>query len=250
MAGRIPDRWLQYKACGKVIEGTRIICFKVPLKRATQVKHVEENNIWDIAQLLLRIPNIGAVLDLTNTTRYYNPKNFQAVGVLHKKIFIPGRTIPPEEKVTEFINALDGFLEENNKCLVGVHCTHGLNRTGYMVCRYMRDRLGVPAAEAIRRFELARGYHIERDNYIADLLGKTPPPPDEGCDTIVKPIKQQENVEKITCKEKEGISHKRKQEQATISENTKKKKRKRKKHTSDSSSMDKSDRSYDFKYDY
>ncbi|KPJ06768.1 Putative tyrosine-protein phosphatase 1 [Papilio machaon] len=33
MAGRIPDRWLQYKACGKVIEGTRIICFKVPLKR-------------------------------------------------------------------------------------------------------------------------------------------------------------------------------------------------------------------------
>ncbi|KPJ06767.1 Tyrosine-protein phosphatase [Papilio machaon] len=154
------------------------------------------------------------------------------------------------DPTARFMNALDGFLEENNKCLVGVHCTHGLNRTGYMVCRYMRDRLGVPAAEAIRRFELARGYHIERDNYIADLLGKTPPPPDEGCDTIVKPIKQQENVEKITCKEKEGISHKRKQEQVTISENTKKKKRKRKKYTSDSSSMDKSDRSYDFKYDY
>lgn len=29
---------------------------------------------WDITQLLLRIPNIGAVLDLTNTARYYNPK--------------------------------------------------------------------------------------------------------------------------------------------------------------------------------
>ncbi|KPI94163.1 Tyrosine-protein phosphatase [Papilio xuthus] len=68
---------------------------------AMQVKHVEENNIWDITQLLLRIPNIGAVLDLTNTARYYNPKNFEAVGVLHKKIFIPGRAIPPEEKVSE-----------------------------------------------------------------------------------------------------------------------------------------------------
>ncbi|KPI94165.1 Putative tyrosine-protein phosphatase 1 [Papilio xuthus] len=120
-----------------------------------------------------------------------------------------------------------------------------------MVCRYMRDRLGVPAAEAIRRFELARGYHIERDNYIADLLGKTPPPPDEGCETIVKPIKQEENDEKITCEEKEGINHKRKHEEKTnIHKNTKKKKHKRKKYKSNSSSMDKSDRSYDFKYDY
>lgn len=34
--------------------------------------------------------------------------------------------------------------------LIGVHCTHGLNRTGYMVCRYMRDRLGIPAKDAIK----------------------------------------------------------------------------------------------------
>lgn len=38
--------------------------------------------------------------------------------------------------------------------LIGVHCTHGLNRTGYMVCRYMRDRLTMPAAVAIRRKSL------------------------------------------------------------------------------------------------
>ncbi|KAI5636262.1 dual specificity phosphatase, catalytic domain-containing protein [Phthorimaea operculella] len=64
------------------------------------------------------------------------------------------------------------------KVLLGVHCTHGLNRTGYMVCRYMRDRLNIPAKTAIKRFEKARGYEIERENYIADLLGKVPPPPD------------------------------------------------------------------------
>lgn len=37
-----------------------------------------------------------------------------------------------------------------SESVVGVHCTHGLNRTGYMVCRYMRDRLGIPAKEAIK----------------------------------------------------------------------------------------------------
>ncbi|GBP90088.1 Tyrosine-protein phosphatase [Eumeta japonica] len=72
--------------------------------------------------------------------------------------------------------------------LVGVHCTHGLNRTGYLVCRYMRDRLDVPPKQAITQFEKARGYHIERENYIADLLGKSPPPPSLGPDTDIKPI--------------------------------------------------------------
>lgn len=40
--------------------------------------------------------------------------------------------------------------------LVGVHCTHGLNRTGYMVCRYMRDRLGISPHDAIKGKQLFR----------------------------------------------------------------------------------------------
>lgn len=37
-------------------------------------------------------------------------------------------------------------------------------------------------------FEKARGYKIERENYIADLLGKKPPPPDVGKETNIKPL--------------------------------------------------------------
>ncbi|XP_053604641.1 RNA/RNP complex-1-interacting phosphatase isoform X2 [Plodia interpunctella] len=152
MPPSIPDRWIPYKACGNVIDGTRIICFKVPLR-----------------------------------------KELQAAGVLHKKILMPGRIIPPEDKVQEFMDTVDEFLGKNRDFLVGVHCTHGLNRTGYMVCRYMRDRLHIPAKTVIKRFEIARGYQIERDNYIADLLGKSPPEPDLGKDTIIKPQNDRKN---------------------------------------------------------
>lgn len=54
--------------------------------------------------------------------------------------------------------------------LVGVHCTHGINRTGYMVCRYLMHTLGIAPQEAINRFEKARGHKIERQNYVQDLL--------------------------------------------------------------------------------
>lgn len=184
----IPDRWIPYKACGNVIEGTRFICFKVPLRKSVQTGVRDIKEIWDIPALLKKIPNLGAVIDLTNTARYYNPAELQAAGVQYKKILMPGRIIPPEHKVTEFMSAIDEFLGKDGEFLIGIHCTHGLNRTGYMVCRYMRDRLGIPAKDAIKSFETARGYQIERDNYIADLLGTEPPAPDVGKHTDIKPV--------------------------------------------------------------
>ncbi|XP_073955027.1 RNA/RNP complex-1-interacting phosphatase [Choristoneura fumiferana] len=192
MAKSIPDRWIPYRACGKVIEGTRIICFKVPLKKCVQENNKNIKEIWDIKSLLEKIPNLGGVVDLTNTARYYNPADLKTAGVLHVKILMLGRVIPPENKVKQFMDTIDEFLGKSRDVLVGVHCTHGLNRTGYMVCRYMRDRLGIPAREAIRRFEKARGYKIERENYIADILGKNPVAPDVGKKkTIVTPIDKQ-----------------------------------------------------------
>ncbi|XP_013191531.2 RNA/RNP complex-1-interacting phosphatase [Amyelois transitella] len=187
MPPSIPDRWIPYKPCGNVINGTRIICFKVPLRKDVQVGNRDITEIWDVPALLQTVPNLGAVIDLTNTSRYYNPRELQAAGVLYKKILMPGRIIPPENKVYEFMDTIDEFLGKNRDFVVGVHCTHGLNRTGYMVCRYMRDRLHIAAKKAIKDFEKARGYQIERDNYIADLLGKTPPQPDIGNETTIRP---------------------------------------------------------------
>ncbi|XP_038213930.1 probable tyrosine-protein phosphatase F54C8.4 isoform X2 [Zerene cesonia] len=162
--------------------------------------------------LLKRIPKLGAVIDLTNTTRYYDPQELKSAGVLHKKILMPGRIIPPEDKVTEFMDTVEEFLEKDDESLVGVHCTHGLNRTGYMVCRYLRDRLRWPAASAIDKFETARGYKIERDNYIADLLGKTPPKPDINKPTTIKPI-DESFTDTVLTKDSNTYNNKRKRNQ-------------------------------------
>lgn len=205
MPPAIPDRWIPYKACGNVIEGTRIICFKVPLKKSAQTWNKDIKEIWTVPALLEKIPNLGAVIDLTNTARYYSPEELQSKGVLHKKIYMPGRIIPPEDKVTEFMDTVDEFLGKDCETLIGVHCTHGLNRTGYMVCRYMRDRLGVPAKDAIKKFEKARGYEIERENYKADLLGTTPPSPDIGKETDIKPVSNRTPYKRSPLAEDEDI---------------------------------------------
>jgi len=62
-------------------------------------------------------------------------------------------------------------IKSNDK-LIGVHCTHGLNRTGYLIVRYMIEQLGIEANEALEAFNRARGHSMEK--YTEDLLKRTP----------------------------------------------------------------------------
>ncbi|XP_050701352.1 uncharacterized protein LOC126987897 isoform X2 [Eriocheir sinensis] len=115
--------------------------------------------------------NLGLVIDLTDTFRYYNPEEFEFRGVTHLKIRVMGRKIPEEKAVLKFYQAVDNFLDKNkeNEKVIGVHCTHGLNRTGYLVCRYMIQVLGIAPDQAIADFNSARGHEVERENYLTDL---------------------------------------------------------------------------------
>ena len=33
------------------------------------------------------------------------------------------------------------MMNETENGLIGVHCLHGLNRTGYMICRYLIEKV-------------------------------------------------------------------------------------------------------------
>ncbi|KAM7368592.1 hypothetical protein PAMP_012916 [Pampus punctatissimus] len=125
----IPDRWLDYTAVGKRLYGTRFIAFKVPLKH-------------DVPDSLLCV-----------------------------KIFTAGHEIPSDDTILSFKRVVRRFLHDNadNDKLIGVHCTHGLNRTGYLICRYLIDVDGMDPEEAVELFNSSRGHDIERQNYLEDL---------------------------------------------------------------------------------
>ncbi len=59
--------------------------------------------------------------------------------------------------------------EGDTEALIVVHCTHGLNRTGYMICRYLMCELGMRPQSAIDAFQGARDHEIARPLYIKAL---------------------------------------------------------------------------------
>jgi len=56
--------------------------------------------------------------------------------------------------------------------LVAVHCAHGLNRTGYLICRYLIQKCGVEPREAVARFNDARGFPMRRQTLLDHLFSR------------------------------------------------------------------------------
>ncbi|XP_029940081.1 RNA/RNP complex-1-interacting phosphatase isoform X2 [Salarias fasciatus] len=179
----VPDRWLDYSSVGNRLDGTRFIAFKVPLKQALtrQLPSSRAFSHWDLLDALNRQnQEVGLIIDLTNTARYYRLQDVPE-SLLVVRIRTAGHQVPSNAAILSFKRTVRKFLQDNgdNDLLIGVHCTHGLNRTGYLICRYLIDVDGVDPDQAMQReflpqlgspvFNSSRGHDIERQNYVTDL---------------------------------------------------------------------------------
>ncbi|CAF3311016.1 unnamed protein product [Rotaria socialis] len=176
--GGIPDRWLDYLGVNLWIENTRFIAFKCPLKPEMQ-KHLTDERRFTLGDIVEKLDDqgkeLGLIIDLTNTDRYYKAADIADAQIQYHKMMTPGHNqIPSEACYQQFVNVVRTFLEENknNDKLIGVHCTHGLNRTGYLIVRYMIEQLDFEPNEALEAFNRARGHSMEK--YTEDLLKRKP----------------------------------------------------------------------------
>ncbi|XGW13741.1 hypothetical protein V3C99_000225 [Haemonchus contortus] len=171
----VPKEWTRYSALGGVIPHTRFIVFKTPLndRLLTRVdpsqRFTVSNLMWMLAERGLRL---GMVVDLTDTDRYYDKAEIEGMCIQYQKINCPGRGfVERSECVAEFNKAIQDYIDKSDdeEALIGVHCTNGVNRSGYLICRFLIERLGWSSHEALDAFERARGYPIEKGSYVQAL---------------------------------------------------------------------------------
>ncbi|KAH7727444.1 dual specificity phosphatase [Aphelenchoides avenae] len=174
---KYPPRWLDFVPVGRDIPGTRLIAFKAPLKPEYFIGLPDDDPTRFEATTLLSYARragktMGLVVDLTNTDRYCDTSPWAANGVQYVKISCAGHQAHNQgTEFAKFKDVLNNFFSENasNDKIVGVHCTHGVNRTGYMICRYLITERGWTAQRALAEFAYNRRHGIERQPYIDAL---------------------------------------------------------------------------------
>eukprot|EP00112_Aurelia_sp_Birch-Aquarium-sp1_P009984 Seg2155.2 transcript_id=Seg2155.2/GoldUCD/mRNA.D3Y31 product="RNA/RNP complex-1-interacting phosphatase" protein_id=Seg2155.2/GoldUCD/D3Y31 len=172
---RIPDRWLEYSQLGDRIKGLPFICFKTPLSERfhicnSNVYGLREDEEFTPSQLCEQVRDkghkLGMVIDLTNTFRYYDGlwEFEQNLGIKYLKLkFNPYDAESFTPVFQQFVDTVNNFMKDAHpETLIGVHCTHGLNRTGYLICRYMIEEKNFEPDAAIEAFNKARGHEMEK----------------------------------------------------------------------------------------
>lgn len=172
--GPIPNRWLYCPRKSNFVICEKFLAFKTPLSDRFESQmpleciFTPEMLFSYVKTLKLKL---GMWIDLTNTKRFYDRQVVEEQGgTRYIKLQCRGHgETPSEEQTHAFINIIDDFINERPLDLIGVHCTHGFNRTGFLIVSYMVERMDCSVEAAVRAFAEARPPGIYKQDYIKEL---------------------------------------------------------------------------------
>ncbi|KFD45638.1 hypothetical protein M514_13485 [Trichuris suis] len=178
----IPERWLDYTAFGERIPGTPFIPSKTPLydRLCARLPSAERYTPQKLVEEIRKTGHtVKMVINLTATERYYDPEIFSRLNIDYVKIMVSGCPLPSIDLRMNFMEYVKAFKERWNyssddDSVICVHCTHGVNRTGYFICKYLVNFEGWEAQEVIRQFQLHRGHKFTRQYLVDDILRSNP----------------------------------------------------------------------------
>lgn len=114
------------------------------------------------------------VIDLTNSNRYYRRQTWEDHGYYHLKIPNRGRgEVPAPQAVNDFVFEVQSYINSNPAGYILVHCTHGFNRTGYMIVSHLMRILSdetTTVEKALQLFSQSRNPGIYKEYYIRHLF--------------------------------------------------------------------------------
>uniref|UniRef100_A0A2K6SS99 mRNA-capping enzyme n=1 Tax=Saimiri boliviensis boliviensis TaxID=39432 RepID=A0A2K6SS99_SAIBB len=141
---KIPPRWLNCPRRGQPVAG-RFLPLKTMLGPRYDSQVAEENRFHPsmLSNYLKSLKvKMGLLVDLTNTSRFYDRNDIEKEGIKYIKLQCKGHgECPTTENTETFIRLCERFNERNPPELIGVHCTHGFNRTGFLICAFLVEKM-------------------------------------------------------------------------------------------------------------
>ncbi|EFX79220.1 hypothetical protein DAPPUDRAFT_128585 [Daphnia pulex] len=185
--GPIPQRWLHCPRKAFSIIGGKFLAFKSPLD-ARYENQVDDEYTFHPEMIFSSAKSmklkIGLWVDLTNTSRYYDKNVVEQNSCKYVKLECKGHSeTPSPETVSQFISLCTQFISQNPTQIIGIHCTHGFNRTGFLIVSYLVQALKMPVGDAVNKFSKARPPGIYKEDYLRELftlygdIDDTPPAP-------------------------------------------------------------------------
>ncbi|XP_052757830.1 mRNA-capping enzyme [Galleria mellonella] len=171
--GPIPNRWLKCPRKATSLVADKFLAFKTPLGSQFNDKVPEESRFTPsmlFSFMKSMKVKLGLWIDLTNTSRFYDKKEIENMDCKYVKLQCRGHGETPSlDQTKTFIQLVSKFLAQNPLQVIGVHCTHGFNRTGFLLVSYMVEHLDCSVEGALYEFSKLRPPGIYKQDYLQEL---------------------------------------------------------------------------------
>ena len=165
----IPKRWVMCPRIGDMVAHTQFVPLKTPLGRIYD-PYLHPHHQFTPA-MAVEQRNVTNIICLANTEKRYDATDREVNGKVISWDWIKcGQQAPTDERYREFEKTVKRILKENPSAVIGVHCTHGFNRTGFMIVRFLVETQKMDVIEALDLFKKARPPGIYKEDYVHRLL--------------------------------------------------------------------------------
>lgn len=114
---------------------------------------------------------IGLWINLAFTDRFYDSAAIEKRDIKYVKLSCRGHgETPTAEQVDAFNTICVNFIKSNPNDLIAVHCTHGFNRTGFLIAAYLTLNEDWDLRAAVIEFAQKRPPGIYKQDYLEDLF--------------------------------------------------------------------------------
>lgn len=183
----MPARWLHCPRRASKLIANKFLAFKTPLSSEFD-SDIPQECLFNVNMLFSSVKSqclkLGLWIDLTNTNRFYSKADVEAHGCKYLKLQCRGHgETPSKEQTKTFVQVCKNFIARNPLEIIGVHCTHGFNRTGFCIISYLVETEITSVDAGMAEFANARPPGIYKEDYIKELFKRydeesdTPPPP-------------------------------------------------------------------------
>ena len=175
-AGPLPSRWLKCPRKSLGLVGGKFLAVKTPLDERFN-DQVPPECLWtpQMVEASLRSykVKIGLWIDLTNTKRFYKSSIIEDLGIQYVKMPCKGHSEPPtEDQVRSFVGICQKFISFQPMENIVVHCTHGFNRTGFLISAYLIEQFDWSVNAAYMAFRDQRPPGMYKEEYINELFNR------------------------------------------------------------------------------
>uniref|UniRef100_A0A914QQD2 Tyrosine specific protein phosphatases domain-containing protein n=1 Tax=Panagrolaimus davidi TaxID=227884 RepID=A0A914QQD2_9BILA len=153
----LPRHWKNCPKIGKIIQGI-FLPFKTPLSDAYDDLLEDATKFYPQEIFDNNFEGVKDGAKITSNGCEY----------LHMPLRGHNET-PSVEETDRFIRTVNGFIRLNPNDIIAVHCTHGFNRTGFLIASYLITIMGWDVEAAVLEFANARPNGIYKEDYLQEL---------------------------------------------------------------------------------